>query len=252
MSETPPSEPPTPQPTPAPAPARGVEIDCLCLYPAQPREKLRGVLEECAAPAGFRALKAIDEILLNSMMEWLLPGERCMAASNAVADWQLIYDTDFSHAALANALSNALPECLIVQFNLQEQYDFTLRVLRDDNALYEYSNSPSFFNWGRCLGQAEATRIQRPDAPALAQAVGQPAATETLADFFSMLEKAVQKRPAASTKKTKRNRTVYDAVQSLARNLGMPKPYRFFEGWMRSDLDWAEDNIVDVLALRQG
>jgi hypothetical protein len=163
-------------------------------------------------------------------------------------DFRIVYDTTFSHAALADALTRALPETLIVQFNVQEQVDFTLRVLRGSRTLYEYSNAPSFFSWGRCLAKSEAPQLARPETQALAAALNVPGKAAALEDCFTTISAKI-----AGEKSGTRGRHrggVYDAVQTVASLAAMPRLYRFFEGWMKSDLDWDEDNVEIVNAYR--
>ena len=229
--------------------SRGVDLDVIGLFPIPPLDALRAALDGVAQDAGLRALASIDEIKLDLLAEWLMPGERCIALTEEQNGWQLVYDTDFSHAALADGLSRALPETLLVQINLQEEVGLTLRVLKKDTALHEYSNAPAHFNWGRCLGKAEALRLERPDPAGLAEAVGGGVRAAALAGHLEIIRAKTRGEPAGTRGRFAGG--VRDSVQALAVELGMPRLYRFFEGWMKSDLDWDEDNVLDVRPYRK-
>jgi hypothetical protein len=231
------------------AEARGVDLDVIALSPPPAPDALQKTIDSAIIEAGFTRLNGIDEIHLDIMAEWLVPGERCVAVSQPRGAWQLVYDTQFNIAAVADALSRELPGITVVQFNLQERVDLTMRVLKNGSAVYEYSNAPSFFNWGRCVGKSEAPLLARPDAAALATAL-------------DILHKASALEPMLAIVKDKKlgERSgamgaycggVMDAVQAIASEAGMPKLYRFFEGWMKSDLDWEEDGVREVRAFRQ-
>lgn len=246
--------------------SRGVDVDAICISPPLEPEELGAAAGDILSVAGYAPLASIAEVQLDTMLEWCVPGERCVAvthaadvspASNTQSDgtpaarnaWQVVYDTQFSHAALADALSKAFPERLIVQFNLQEEVDLTLRVLQRDSTLYEFSNAPAFFNWGRCIAQKETPALARVDIPALVEALGRPLDAADAGKCFQTIgAKTLGER---TRPKGKHSGGVYDALQSLAGGMGMPRLYRFFEGWMKSDLDWDEDNVARVFAYRK-
>ena len=247
-------------------PPRAVDLDAIAIAPAPEIVALSGAIADAAVERGFKRLESIDAILLDTLMEWHVDGERCIAISGAglsartnPADsvragtearttYRIVYDTHFSHAALADAIARALPEQLVMQFNLQEQVDFTLRILRGERTLYEYSNAPSFFNWGRCIGHAEPAQLARPETAALAAAIGHPEKEAALQDLFQTISAKVPGESAGTRGRKKGG--VYDAVQALAGHAGLPRLYRFFEGWMKSSLDWDEDDVETVLAFR--
>ena len=228
---------------------RGVMLDCVCLFPPPPAAELSAALDESVCAAGYTRLKSIDDVLLDEMLEWLLPGERCVAICAPQARAQMLYDTNFNQAALTDALARAMPETVLAHFNLQEGTDFTLRVVRAETVLQEYSNAPSFFNWGRCLGKAESVEMQRPDLKALSQAFGTGLNVENLDSLFKTIAARAPRENTDRNDDVKDTR-IYDAVQGLARELGLPRLYRFFEGWAKSDLDWEEDNVQNVCAYR--
>lgn len=232
--------------------ARGVDVDAICVSPALQPEELGAAADEILSSAGYTRLASIDEIKLDTMLEWCVPGERCIAATEpfetSSASWQVIYDTQFSHGALADALSKAFPDRLIAQFNLQEEVDLTLRILQRDSTLYEFSNGPTFFNWGRCIAQKEIPGLARVDIAALVEALGRPVdASAAAKHFLTISAKTLGER---TRPKGKHTGGVYDAMQALAGEMGLPRLYRFFEGWMKSDLDWDEDNVAQVWAYR--
>jgi hypothetical protein len=179
----------------------------------------------------------------------LMPGERCLAISRPRDRWQLVYDTNFSIAAAADLLSRELPSSTIAQFNLQEQVDLTIRVLKNGSALFEYSNEPGFFNWGRCVGKSEMPLLSRPDASALVLALGISDPSLSLAPHMETIRQKTRGEPTGRMGTFRGG--VQDAVQSIAAIAGMPRLYRFFEGWMKSDLDWEEDGVLEVRAYRQ-
>jgi hypothetical protein len=234
--------------------SRGVDVDAICVSPPLEPDELGPAAGEILSAAGFAPLASIDEVLLDTMLEWCKPGERCIAAtepfeSKTGAPWQILYDTQFSHAAFAEALSKAFPDRLIVQFNLQEEVDLTLRVLQRDAALYEFSNAPGFFNWGRCIAQKEIPGLARVDIAAFIESLGRPVNAAASAHCFQTITaKTLGER---TRPKGKHTGGAYDAMQALAAEMGLPRLYRFFEGWMKSDLDWDEDNVAQVWAFRK-
>jgi hypothetical protein len=235
--------------TPASAPNRGVDLDAIAITPLLPLEALIAAADSTLDEQKFEKLASIDAILMDELMEWLLPGERCVALTEPQGDYRIVYDTTFSHGALADGLAKVLPEALIVQFNVQEQVDFTLRILRGERTLYEYSNAPSFFKWGRCLAKNEVPQLARPETAALAAALNCPQKAALLEDCFTTISAKI---PGEKSGTRGRHRGgVYDAVQAIAAHAGMPRLYRFFEGWMKSDLDWDEDNVEIVKAYRR-
>lgn len=229
--------------------SRGVDVDVICFSPAPAAQALRESLDGSMSASGLSRLNSIDDLLLDELMEWILPGQRCVAITEDRGGWQFLYDTEFNKAALADALSIALPDCAIVQFNLQEETDLTLRVLRGGAAVFEYSNAPSFFNWGRCIGMNEAVNLARTDVPALVEALDRPLDKTLLGASFQTISAKTLGDATGPRKKHKNG--VYDAMQDIAREMGMPRLYRFFEGWMKSDLDWDEDAVEEVLAYRE-
>ena len=196
--------------------SRGVDVDAICVTPPVPVEAIRDAARDALATADFRALESIDGILLEPMMEWCLPSERCVAVTDAfpsaAGEWQIVYDTAFNGAFLADALSRAFPDRRIVQFNLQEETDFTLRVLQRDSALYEYSSAHSFFNWGRCVGKTESARLERIDIPALIEALSQPADAAEMKSCFDII--AAKTLGVRKSSKGKHAGGVYDAMQT--------------------------------------
>jgi len=229
--------------------SRGVDLDAIAISPAPELERLTGAISEAAGDSGFAPLESIDAVLLDMLLEWHIDGERCIAVTNPKGAWRIIYDTHFSHGALADALARALPDALVMQFNLQEQVDLTLRLLRGERTLYEYSNAAEFFKWGRCLGKAEPMQLARPETAALAAAISHPEAESALQDLFQTISAKIPGE-AAGTRGRKKG-GVYDAVQALGTHAGLPRLYRFFEGWMKSSLDWDEDDVATVLAFRR-
>jgi hypothetical protein len=229
--------------------SRGVDVDVICLSPAPDAAALREAIDGVLAADHLKRLKSIDDLLLDELMEWILPGQRCVAITEVRNDWQYLYDSTFNVAMLADGLSRALPESTLIQFNLQEETDLTLRVLKKDAVLFEYSNAPSFFNWGRCIGKSEATTLARIDLSSFIEACGRPMDKAVLADCFQVF--AAKTLGEVSGPKKRHKDGVYDAMQTLAQQMNMPRLYRFFEGWMKSDLDWDEDDVIDVLAYRQ-
>ena len=229
--------------------SRGVDVDVVCLSPAPDADSRREAVDGVLSADNLKRLKSIDDLLLDELMEWILPGQRCIAITEVRNDWQFFYDSTFNTAMLADGLSRALPGSTVIQFNLQEETDLTLRVLRNDSVLFEYSNAPSFFNWGRCIGKSEAATLARIDLPAFIEAVGRPLDSKVLADCFEVF--AARTLGEVSGPKKRHKDGVYDAMQLLAQQMRMPRLYRFFEGWMKSDLDWDEDDVEEVLAYRQ-
>jgi len=233
--------------------SRGVDVDAICVSPPLEAEELGAAATEILSAAGFAPLASIDEVHLDTMLEWCVPGERCIAATEAFDAangdaWQVLYDTQFSHAAFADALTKAFPERWIVQFNLQEEVDLTLRVLQRDSTLYEFSNAPGFFNWGRCIAQKEIPGLARVDVPGLVEVLGRKLDAARVTQCFDIIgAKTLGER---TRPKGKHTGGVYDAMQSLAGEMSLPRLYRFFEGWMKSDLDWDEDNVAKVWAFR--
>ncbi|HYG74274.1 MAG TPA: hypothetical protein VEK08_04640 [Planctomycetota bacterium] len=228
-------------------------MDAICLSPGVDVDALRESVSELLSVDGYQPLASIGEVLLEPMMEWCLPSERCVTVTEIFAsdggNWQIVYDTQFSTAQLADALSREFPDQRIIQFNLQEEVDLTLRVLHGDGAIFEYSNAPSYFNWGRCLGRSEAERLARIDIPAFIEALGRMANAEMIkGNFATVAAKTLGTRKGP---KGKHSGGVYDAMQAIASEAGLPRLYRFFEGWMKSDLDWDEDNVAAVFAFRK-
>lgn len=237
------------EPTAPAAPVRGVDLDCIAISPAPEIEALSAVIRGAASEQDFSALGSIDEVLLDILMEWHVEGERCIAITNPKGKFRIIYDTQFSQGALAAAIAREMPEHLVIQFNLQEQVDCTLRILRGERTLYEYSNAPQFFNWGRCIGKEEPAQLARPELPLLAESIGNRECVTALQELFQTIAAKIPGE-AAGTRGRKRG-GVYDAVQALAGLAGLPRLYRFFEGWMKSNLDWDEDDVETVLAFRK-
>jgi hypothetical protein len=228
---------------------RGVDLDAIAISPVPDLAELASANNASAEERGFKKLASINDVLLDTLMEWHIDGERCIALSEPRGAWRIVYDTQFSHSALADTIAREIPDALVLQFNLQEQVDFTLRALRGERTLYEYSNAPSFFNWGRCLANSEPSQLARPECAALAATIGKPECAAALQDVFQTITNKIPGE-AAGTRGRKRG-GVYDAAQAIAAHAGLPRLYRFFEGWMKSDLDWVEDNIETVLAFRR-
>ena len=232
--------------------SRGVDLDAIAISPVPELAELEALITSGAADRGYTRLASIDEVLLDMLMEWHIEGERCVSIGEPISNggnWRVLYDTQFSHGALADALARGLPNSLVFQVNLQEQVDLTLRVLRGERTVYEYSNAPGFFNWGRCLGQNEPAQLARTECAALAEALGLPGKTAEIEELFKLI---VAKKPGEDIGTRGRKKGgVYDAVQGLATLAGIPRLYRFFEGWMKSNLDWDEDKVANVLAFRK-
>lgn len=227
---------------------RGVDLDAIALTPAPALDEIVAAVDGVLKDQKFKKLPSVDAILMDELMEWLIPGERCVAIAKPHGNYRVLYDTRFSQAAFADALAQALPETLIAQFNVQEQTDFSLRILRGPHVLYEYSNAPSFFNWGRCLGKSEAVQLTRPETAALATVLDcAQYAPEIERCFTTVSAKIVGEK---SETRGRHRGGVFDAVQTIAGHAGMPRLFRFFEGWMKSGLDWDEDRIEIVNAYR--
>lgn len=227
---------------------RGVDVDVLCAIPAPPLEELSRIFDALLKPAGFARLKSVDELQLDALMEWHTPDERCIAVAQPAGDALLIYDSHFSHSALADALSRELPGTLLVQVNVQEASDVTLRLLRSDAVLLEYSNAPGFFNWGRCIGKNEPVQLARLDAEQLLRAAERGGDAAVIAKCLQMI---ASKNKGERRSNGRYSGGVLDAVQEVAAQLKLPRLYRFFEGWMKSNLDWDEDAVRDVFAYRK-
>ena len=229
--------------------SRGVDLDAIGISPAPDLAELETLIAAGATERGFTRLASIDDVLLDMLMEWHIEGERCVAIGEPVNNWRVVYDTQFSHGALADAIARGLPESVVFQVNLQEQVDLTLRILRGERTIYEYSNAPGFFNWGRCLGQNEPTQLSRTECAILAEALGH---SEKVAEVEELFKLIVAKKPGEDIGTRGRKKGgVYDAVQGVATIAGLPRLYRFFEGWMKSNLDWDEDKVANVLAFRK-
>ncbi len=229
--------------------SRGVDLDAIGISPAPDLAELETLIAAGATERGFTRLASIDDVLLDMLMEWHIEGERCVAIGEPVNNWRVVYDTQFSHGALADAIARGLPGSLVFQVNLQEQVDLTLRILRGERTIYEYSNGPGFFNWGRCLGQNEPAQLSRTECAILAEALGHPEKLAEVEDLFKLI---VAKKPGEDIGTRGRKKGgVYDAVQGVATIAGLPRLYRFFEGWMKSNLDWDEDKVANVLAFRR-
>jgi hypothetical protein len=230
--------------------SRGVDLDVIALSPAPDETALRLAIDGALKDAGCAKLGSIEEIRLDLLNEWLMPGERCVAITEVRNGWQFLYDTDFSVSSLSDAVARALPETLLLHFNLQEETDFTLRILRGNRVIQEYSNEPASFNWGRCLGKSEALNLARHDAALIAETAGKPDLAAAIDAHFAVIRSKQKGERVGSGPRSRYKGGAQDAVQSLAKDLGMPRLYRFFEGWMKSDLDWDEDEVQTVLAYR--
>lgn len=233
---------------------RGVDIDAIYISPSPDAASLSLALIETASDRNYSKLNSVDDLLMDTLYEWIIPGERCIAytepmrAAGSVADCRIVYDTVFSDVALADQLARALRQARVMQFNLQEQLDFTFRIVQNESVLFEYSNAPGTFNWGRCIGKGEPAQLGQFDSAVLLEAAGYKADAGRLAACFEIFK---ARRLGEHVAKGKYKGGVFDAVQDLAATLGVPKLYRFFQGWLRSDLDWDEDNIENVLSFRK-
>jgi hypothetical protein len=83
----------------------------------------------------------------------------------------------------------------------------------------------------------------------LAQALGRAEKAAALQDLFQTIAAKIPGE-AAGTRGRKKG-GVYDAVQGIGTIAGLPRLFRFFEGWMKSNLDWDEDKVANVLAFRR-
>lgn len=233
---------------------RGVDIEAIYISPCPDAVALSQALVDAASDKNYSSLNSVDDLLMDSLCEWIISGERCIAytelqrASGAATECRIVYDTTFNECALTDQISRALPQAHVMQFNLQEQVDFTFRILQNESVLFEYSNAPGAFNWGRCIGKGEAVQLGQVDLAVLAEACGgKPDAARLAACFDVFKTRCIGENVA----KGKYANGVYDSVQDLAAALGVPKLYRFFQGWLRSDLDWDEDNVENVLVFRK-
>jgi hypothetical protein len=245
----------------------GVDLDVLALHPPQPIDKIEAAVAALTAKDGFRRLATIDALKLDSLLEWCEPSERCIAVSAPLSSdppgrmfvsdpngtevtkegvdvpdprlWQLVYDTQFSSLKLAAALHAAFPEATILYFNLQEARDGTLAIFRDDIRA-GFSAEPSR------VEDFEALDLGPIDTQLLKEFLPGDAPTVALRETIALLKARI----AGERVKKMQPRTggAYDALQALAKLAGTPHLYRFFEGWMKSDLDWDEDKIAAVWA----
>jgi hypothetical protein len=100
-----------------------------------------------------------------------------------------------------------------------------------------------------CLAKNEIPQLARPETAALAAALNCPQKAALLEDCFTTISAKIPGEKAGT--RGRHRGGVYDAVQAIAAHAGMPRLYRFFEGWMKSDLDWDEDNVEIVKAYRR-
>ena len=229
--------------------SRGVDLDVTAIKPAQDAHALLPLVDRALAQAGYDKLSSIDEIKLDLLAEWLHEGERCVALTQTRGEWQYLYDTAFSSAELADPLSAAIPGSLVLQFNLQEGTDFTFRALKAGTPLAEFSRSPQHFEWrpGHDMKKVGPWSLASPLA--LSELLRVPVARlQALIAAFSSGEKGER---VGQGPRVRHVGGVQDAVQDFAEALDMPHVYRFFEGWMKSDLDWVEDEVVTVHAYRR-
>jgi len=229
--------------------SRGVDLDVIAIKPAQEATVLLPLVDKALAQAGYDKLSSIDEIKLDLLNEWLHDGERCVALTQTRGGWQYLYDTTFSTAELAGPLSRQLPASLVLQMNLQEQTDFTLRVLQGGEALAEVSRGADFFARPQEHDRTSVRAWDSAQAPALAALLKVDA--PELAASVALIAKGEKGERTGKGPRVHYAGGVQDAVQEFAAALGMPHVYRFFEGWMKSDLDWAEDEVVTVHAYRR-
>jgi hypothetical protein len=233
--------------------SRGTDIDAIALYPPPEPAALKAALEGALRAQHFDPLLSIDALRMDALLEWCEPGERCVAVTLPRSSddaktatpraWQLLYDTEFNSAQLALALSAALPGSTALYFNLQEGADGTVAAFRDGKTQALFCADMKLVN---ALPPSSAPRAS---AAEFAKAL--PVACELTA-----LEKALallaERQPGERVKKMgPRVGGSGDALQALAHALGCPHLYRFFEGWMKSDLDWDEDDVETVLAFRR-
>jgi hypothetical protein len=232
---------------------RGVDLDAIVIHPPLAPEAIRPVVDAVMARENLRPLESIDAIQLDSLLEWCEPTERCVAVAHpASADengpqWQLVYDTRFCSLALTQALAAAFPQATIFYFNLQEDRDGTLAIFRNGTRM-------AFCADARMIEGFSPYAFGALDAVAYKAALPVPFLGGNLRSdmILGSLETVVARTPSephpVSSGKKGRLGGVYNALQVLARAANMPRLYRFFEGWMRSDLDWDEDNIEAVWA----
>jgi hypothetical protein len=229
---------------------RGVDIDAIAIFPSPERAALEAAIRAGMNAHGFDSLASIDDVKLDALLEWCEPSERCVAitlprtsdAGSNAREWRLLYDTEFSSAQLAQVLSAAFPKSLIVYFNIQESTDATLALYRANAPLFVLSANAAAVESLNAGGT-------KSDALTLSQSLPGDLLESELAPF---LESIIARIAGEKIKPHgPRSGGVYDAMQSIARRAGMPKLYRFFEGWLRSDLDWDEDDVETVLAFRK-
>lgn len=245
----------------------GVDLDVLALHPQQPLEKIEAAVAAHITADGFRHLENIDAMKLDSLLEWCEESERCIAVSAPLSSdppgrmfvsdpngtevtkegvdvpdprlWQLVYDTQFSSLKLAAALHAAFPEATLLYFNLQEARDATLAIFRDDIRA-GFSAEPSR------VEDFDALELGPVDTQLLKEFLPGDAPTVALRETLALLKARI---PGERTSKMQpRSGGAYDALQALAKLAGAPHLYRFFEGWMKSDLDWEEDKVAAVWA----
>jgi len=245
----------------------GVDLDAITLHPPLPLEKIQAVVAVQLARDGYRPLEHIDALQLDSLLEWCEPSERCVAVSAPLTSdpegktfesdpngtavttegvnvpdprlWQLVYDTRFSSLNLANALHAAFPETTVLYFNLQEARDATVAVFRDD-VRAGFAAEPSR------VEAFESLELAPIDTQLLKEFLPGDAPTVALRECMNVLKERIAGERVK--KMQPRSGGAYDALQRLAKLAGTPHLYRFFEGWMKSDLDWDEDKIEAVWA----
>jgi hypothetical protein len=226
---------------------KGVDLDVIALHPSPGREAMEAAVRSAMSALEYAPLASINDVRLDALLEWCEPGERCVAITlprstiEGGQPWRLLYDTEFCSANLARALSAAFPEGIVAYFNLQEERDATLAVYRASEARFVFSINADALD-GLLAGG------EKNDAATL---LGLLPGGISEAELSRHLE-ALAARVEGQRIKPHGPRTggVYDAIQSIAKLAGSPKLYRFFEGWLRSDLDWDEDDVETVLAFR--
>lgn len=228
---------------------KGVDIDAIAIYPSPSRETLEQALRSALTAAGYTPLTSIDDVKLDALLEWCEPSERCVAitlprsSTEDAQPWRLIYDTEFCSAHLACALSAAFPESLVAFFNLQEERDATLSLYKAREPQFVFS-----VNTGALDGLiADGTQNDATALKALLPGALNEAEIAKHLETLAARTEGLRLKPHGP-----RTGGVYDALQSIAKLAGAPKLYRFFEGWLRSDLDWDEDDVETVLAFRKG
>ncbi|HYF51769.1 MAG TPA: hypothetical protein VEJ63_20300 [Planctomycetota bacterium] len=227
--------------------SRGVDLDVTAIRPAHDPEALLSLVD-CALDAiGFEKLPSIEALRLDFLTEWLKEGDRCVALTQTRNGWQYLYDTTFSTAELANAVSAGLRDTLVLQFNLQEETDFTFRVVKGGTALMEFSRGAEHFGWTGAAGKASSWDATR--AETIAGVLG--ASAKALAAPLEKIKAGQKGERVGKGPRVRYVGGVQDGVQEFAAALGMPHLYRFFEGWMKSDLDWEEDEVNTVRAYRR-